>query len=60
MTINNTVARQEALSVYDQAIRLDPNYAKAYNNKGNTLTNLKRPEEAQQGYQKARELGYNG
>ena len=27
----------EAIKAYDEAIRLDPNYAKAWNNKGNAL-----------------------
>jgi serine/threonine protein kinase len=33
----------EALTAYDQAIRLDPNLAMAYNNKGNVLDGLERP-----------------
>ena len=37
---------EEALTAAEQAIRLDPNYAPAYNNKGGTLVNLKRFEEA--------------
>ncbi|MBA2680585.1 MAG: tetratricopeptide repeat protein, partial [Ktedonobacteraceae bacterium] len=40
------------------AIRLDPNYALAYYNKGNTFTQLNRSREAQECYQKARQLGY--
>ena len=36
----------EALAAFDQAIRLDPNYATAYNNKGYALNNLGRYEEA--------------
>ena len=37
---------QEALSAYEQAISLDPNYAPAYVGKGIALRNLKRYEEA--------------
>ncbi len=37
---------EEALATYEQAIRLDPNYALAYNSKGSTLVELKRYEEA--------------
>jgi len=37
---------EEALAAYDQALRLDPNKARAYGNKGNALANLKRYEEA--------------
>ncbi len=37
---------EEAIAAYDQAIRLNPNYALAYNNKGIALKNLKRHEEA--------------
>jgi tetratricopeptide (TPR) repeat protein len=37
---------EEALAAYEQAIRLDPNYAVAYGNKGNALRSLKRYEEA--------------
>ena len=33
---------QEALAAFEQAIRLDPNYAKAYTNKGYILNDLKR------------------
>ena len=50
---------EEALVAYDQAIRLDPNLAFAYN-KGDVLDALKRPKEAKHAYEKARELGYNG
>lgn len=36
----------EALAAYEEAIRLNPNYAAAYNNKGNALYILKHYEEA--------------
>jgi tetratricopeptide (TPR) repeat protein len=38
----------EALAAYEQAIRLDPNLAEAYNNKGDVLEQLNRKREAQQ------------
>ena len=37
---------EEALVAYEQAIRLDPNYVLAYDNKGDALYRLKRYEEA--------------
>jgi tetratricopeptide (TPR) repeat protein len=47
---------EEALAVYVQAIRLDPNFANAYNNKGIALNDLKRYKEADQAFEKARQL----
>jgi tetratricopeptide (TPR) repeat protein len=32
--------KQEAITDYNEAIRLNPNYADAYNNRGNTYQNL--------------------
>ena len=49
---------EEALAAYEQAIRLDSNYADAYNNKGNTLKTLKRHEEAKLAFEKASQLGF--
>ena len=49
---------EEALAAYEQAIHLDPSYAKAYNGKGIALDALKRNQEAQKAYEKARQLGY--
>jgi tetratricopeptide (TPR) repeat protein len=49
---------EEALAAYEQAIRLDPNYANAYHGKGVALNALKRNEEADQTFEKARQLGY--
>jgi len=51
---------EEAIAAYDQAIRLDPNYALAYYNKGCALDNLGRSKEARYCYEKARQLGYKG
>jgi tetratricopeptide (TPR) repeat protein len=50
---------EEALPAYEQAIRLDPNYVFACNNKGNALYGLKRYEEAKQAWKRAKELGYS-
>ncbi len=47
---------EEALTAYEQAIRLDPNFANAYNNKGIALNDLKRYKEADQAFEKARQL----
>ena len=43
----------EALASYDKAIALKPDYAEAYNNRGNALSELKRHEEALASYDKA-------
>jgi tetratricopeptide (TPR) repeat protein len=48
---------QEALAAYEQAIRLDPNFALAHNNKGLALEALGKIQEAQQAYERARHLG---
>ena len=47
-----------ALQAYDHALRLDPNNAVAYNNKGLALQKLGRNLEAQQMFDKVRELGW--
>ena len=49
---------EEALTAYEQAIRLDPNFANAYNNKGIALNDLKRYKEADQAFEKARQLAF--
>ncbi|MFL5656865.1 MAG: tetratricopeptide repeat protein [Ktedonobacteraceae bacterium] len=49
---------EEALSAFQQAIDLDPNYADAYNGLGNTLMDLQQYMEAVKAFQKAKELGY--
>jgi tetratricopeptide (TPR) repeat protein len=36
----------EAINEYDKAIKIDPKYVDAYNNKGNALSDLGRIEEA--------------
>jgi tetratricopeptide (TPR) repeat protein len=50
---------EEALTAYEQAIRLDPNLAYVYNNKGKTLNELKRYEEALTAYKQAIRLDPN-
>src|SRR5258708_1555669 len=50
---------KEALTAFDQAIRLNPNYADAYHNKGRALEQLGKQREAQQAYTRAKQLGYN-
>ncbi len=50
---------EEALAAYEQAIRLDPNVAVAYNNKGNILYDLKRYKEALAAYEQAIRLDPN-
>ena len=51
--LDNLKRYEEAIAAYDQAIRLNPNYAVAYNNKGLALHNLKRYEEAIAAYDQA-------
>lgn len=47
---------EEALASYDRALRLKPDYAKAFYHRGNTLLNLKRPEDALASYDRALKL----
>jgi tetratricopeptide (TPR) repeat protein len=50
----------EAIQAYDEAIKIDPQYAKAWYNKGITLKSLGRTTEADAAFAKAKELGYEG
>jgi tetratricopeptide (TPR) repeat protein len=50
---------EEALAVFEQAIRLDPNYPLAYASKGYALEHLGRNKDAQQAFERARQLGYD-
>jgi len=50
---------EESLKNYDEAIKLNPNYAEAYNNKGVVLKSLNRLEEAIENYNKAIKLKIN-
>jgi len=47
----------EAIKAFDEAIRLDPKYAEAWNNKGGALEALGRTTEAEAAFAKA---GYSG
>ena len=51
---------EEALAAHEQALRLDPNYANAWNNKGITLDRLGKSSEARQAYDRAHQLGFKG
>ena len=46
----------EALTAFDQVIKLDPNHYRAWINRGNTLTNLQRFQEAIAAYDRAIEI----
>src|SRR6202011_358241 len=50
---------EEALTAYDQAIRLNPNFFYTYYYKGNTLRHLKRYEEALTAYDQSIRLNPN-
>lgn len=50
---------EEALAAYEQALRLDPNYALAYFNKGFVLEDLECPEEALDAYEETLRLDPN-
>ena len=56
VTLSELKRYEEALAAYEQAIRLDPNFAYAYENKGDVLRDLKRFKEAEQAFEKARQL----
>jgi tetratricopeptide (TPR) repeat protein len=49
----------EALTAYDQAIRLDPGYAPTYNNMRDALTKLKRYDEVLAAFDRALTLDPN-
>jgi hypothetical protein len=51
--------RSEAIEQYHLALKIDPNYAEAYNNLGNTLKECNRPNEAIEQYLKAIEADPN-
>jgi tetratricopeptide (TPR) repeat protein len=58
-TLSGLMRYEESLAAYEQAIRLDPNYAVAYNNKGTALYGLKRYEEALEAYEQTLRLDPN-
>lgn len=47
---------EEALVAYEQALRLNPNYALAHHNRGIVLRKMGRLKEAEQAFQKAQDL----
>ena len=49
-------ALREALAHFEAAASLDPNNAKAWNNRANALRGLRRPDEARQAYERAAAL----
>jgi DnaJ-class molecular chaperone len=49
----------EAITCYDQAIKIDPSDADVWNNKGNSLNSLGNNDEAKKCYDRSRELGYD-
>lgn len=55
----NNQQYDEALVAFQQAIRLDPNFAKAYNGRGNVLRDLKRYKDALTAFQQAIHLDPN-
>ena len=46
MALNELNRFDEALASFDQAIKLNPDYAEAFNNRGITLNELRRFDEA--------------
>ncbi len=42
--------------MFDEAIHLNPNVGRYYNNKGKALEHLQRSKEAQQAYRRAKQL----
>src|SRR5260221_233577 len=59
ISLHNLKQYEEALTAYEQAVRLDPNDADAYNGKGISLYNLRRYEEALTAYDQAIHLDPN-
>jgi tetratricopeptide (TPR) repeat protein len=50
---------ERAIEDYNKTIELDPNYAEAYNNRGNAYSGLKEYERAIEDYNKTIELDPN-
>ena len=51
VTLSGFKRYEEELAAYEQAIRLDPTDAHAYENKGDVLRDLKRYKEAEQAFE---------
>jgi Flp pilus assembly protein TadD len=60
IALGNQGKYDEALKAFDEAIRIDPKLAGAWNNKGVLLDVLGRTSEANVAKAKAKELGYSG
>jgi tetratricopeptide (TPR) repeat protein len=59
IALNSQGQYDEAITAYDEAIRLDPNYAVAWNNKGTALSNQGNYDEAIQAFDEAIMLDLN-
>jgi Flp pilus assembly protein TadD len=59
LAYGNLGQHERAIEDYDEAIRLDPKDAYAYNNRGLAYRNQGQQELADRDFAKAEELGYN-
>jgi tetratricopeptide (TPR) repeat protein len=50
---------KEALAACEEALQCDPTIGYVHYQKGKVLDRLRRPQEAQQAFEGAKELGYN-
>jgi Flp pilus assembly protein TadD len=57
--LGKQVKHDEAIKAYDEAIRLNPKLAAAWNGKGCALRSLGRFADADAAFAKAKELGYS-
>jgi Flp pilus assembly protein TadD len=60
LTLADQEKYDDAIKAYDEAIRLDPNDATAWYNKGVALEALGKTTEAKAAFAKAKDLGYKG
>ena len=59
LALGKQVKYDEAIKAYEGAIKLNPESAPAWYNKGNALESLGRTTEANAAFAKAKELGYS-
>jgi tetratricopeptide (TPR) repeat protein len=59
LSLNNLGRHNEAITCYDKALEINPNYINAWGNKGNSLCYLKRYDEGITCYDKALEIDPN-